>query len=331
MSIVNISAYKFISLDELPTLRERLLEQCAARALKGTILLAPEGINLFLAGDRAPIDSFLAYLHEDPRFADITPKESLSDTVPFGRLRVRLKREIITMRLPIIRPEGGRAPAVDAPTLQRWLAQGRDDGGREVVMLDTRNDYETALGKFADAVDYQLASFTGFPAAIAADHARYEGKTIVSYCTGGIRCEKAALHMRDLGLPHVYQLEGGILEYLEHTDGAHWRGDCFVFDERVAIDKQLLPSPPRPAGVRGEAPWMVPALRSAASGFPRDKADSRPALPPLPCEEATEASGRPRAEAAPEHASIDFPASTRPSPQSSPPNEIKPGEEQANA
>jgi UPF0176 protein len=248
MSIVNISAYKFISLDELPALRERLLERCEALALKGTILLAPEGINLFLAGNRAAIDGFMATLREDVRFADIEPKESVSDDVPFARMRVRLKREIITMRLPTIRPEGGRAPAVDASTLQRWLDQGRDDDGREVVLLDTRNDYETAVGKFPQAIEYRMASFTEFPAAIAADRARYEGKTVVSYCTGGIRCEKAALHMRDLGMPHVYQLEGGILKYLEQTDGAHWRGDCFVFDGRGAIDKQLLPSAPLPAG-----------------------------------------------------------------------------------
>jgi UPF0176 protein len=242
MSIVNISAYKFISLDDLPALRERLLARCEALALKGTILLAPEGINLFLAGSRGQIDGFMATLHDDPRFADVAPKESLSDSVPFGRLRVRLKREIITMRLSTIRPEGGRAPAVDAPTLQRWLDQGHDDDGREVVLLDTRNDYETDLGKFPQAIDYRLASFTGFPAAIAADRARYRDKTIVSYCTGGIRCEKAALHMQDLGMEHVYQLDGGILKYLEQTDGAHWQGDCFVFDGRGAVDKRLLPA-----------------------------------------------------------------------------------------
>jgi len=242
MSIVNISAYKFISLDDLPALRERLRARCEALALKGTILLAPEGINLFLAGSRAQIDGFMATLHDDPRFADVVPKESLSDAVPFGRLRVRLKREIITMRLPAIRPEGGRAPAVDAPTLQRWLDQGHDDDGREVLLLDTRNAYETAAGKFAQAVDYRLASFTAFPAAIAADRTRYAGKTVVSYCTGGIRCEKAALHMQGLGMQHVYQLDGGILKYLEQTDGAHWQGDCFVFDGRGAVDKRLRPA-----------------------------------------------------------------------------------------
>ena len=193
-------------------------------------------------------------------------KESLSDSVPFGRLRVRLKREIISMRQPTIQPEGGRAPAVDAPTLQRWLSSGHDDDGRDVVLLDTRNDYEIALGRFSGAVDYALANFTAFPAAIAADRERYAGKTVVSYCTGGIRCEKAALHMQELGIERVHQLEGGILKYLELTDGAHWQGGCFVFDDRGTVDKQLLPLPPLP---RGE--------RVGVRGHASDEADSQPA------------------------------------------------------
>ena len=243
MSIVNLSAYRFVSLDDLPALRERMLARCAALALKGTLLLAPEGINLFLAGPREAVDAFMHWLREDPRFAGLEAKASPSDEVPFGRMRVRLKKEIITMRQPVIQPAAGRAPAVDAATLQRWLDQGHDDDGREVVLLDTRNDYETDAGKFPQAVDYRLASFTGFPAAIAADRARYAGKTVVSYCTGGIRCEKAALHMQGLGMQHVYQLDGGILKYLEQTGGAHWQGDCFVFDGRGAVDKRLLPAP----------------------------------------------------------------------------------------
>jgi UPF0176 protein len=248
MTIVNISAYRFVNLDDLPPLRERIAARCSALELKGTVLLAPEGINLFLAGSRASIDACMAWLREDRRFADLQPKESLSDTPPFRRMRVRLKREIITMRMPTIRPQANRAPAVDATTLRRWLDRGHDDEGRELVLLDTRNDYEIAVGAFDHAVDYHLASFTGFPAAIAADRARYEGKTVVSYCTGGIRCEKAALHMQDIGMRHVFQLEGGILKYLEDTDGAHWRGDCFVFDERGAVDGALLPAPLAAAG-----------------------------------------------------------------------------------
>ncbi|MGN6327796.1 MAG: sulfurtransferase [Rhodanobacter sp.] len=293
MSIVNIAAYKFVSLDDLPGLRERLRERCESAALKGTILLAPEGINLFLAGDREGIDTFLAHLRADLRFADMAVKESLSDSVPFGRLRVRLKREIISMRQPTIQPEGGRAPAVDAPTLQRWLASGRDDAGRDVVLLDTRNDYEIARGRFTGAVDYGLANFTAFPAAIAADRARYTGKTVVSYCTGGIRCEKAALHMQALGMDHVYQLDGGILKYLEETDGTHWQGDCFVFDGRGAVDKRLRPT-----------------LPPEASG---DDAESKPELLPLPHGERAGERGGAGDEADSQCTSLDFPASTRPS------------------
>ncbi|WP_074548527.1 sulfurtransferase [Dyella sp. AtDHG13] len=271
MSIINLSAYRFVSLDDLPALRERILERCEALALKGTILLAPEGINLFLAGPREPIDAFMDWLRTDARFAGLEPKESISDTVPFGRMRVRLKKEIITMRMPTIRPEGGRAPSVAPVTLQRWLAQGHDDDGREVVLLDTRNDYETDVGLFENAVDYRIASFTEFPAALAADRARFENKTVVSYCTGGIRCEKATLHMQDIGIEHVYQLEGGILKYFEETDGAHWNGGCFVFDGRGAVDKELAPAALLPlpagerAGVRGQSSEQLARKDASAS------------------------------------------------------------------
>lgn len=241
MSVLNIAAYRFVSLDDLPTLRERVRAEAEALALKGTVLLAPEGINLFLAGADSAIETFLAWLHADPRFAGLETRASRSERVPFGRLRVRLKREIITLRAPTLRPEAGRAPAVDAPTLRRWLDQGHDDAGREVVMLDTRNDYETAVGAFDGAVDYRIDRFTAFPAAVAADRARFAGKTVVPYCTGGIRCEKAALHMQALGIEHVRQLEGGILKYLETSGGAHWHGGCFVFDARGAVDADLQP------------------------------------------------------------------------------------------
>lgn len=242
MSILNISAYRFVSLDDLPALRERMLAQCDALALKGTILLAPEGINLFLAGPREAIDGFMDWLRSDSRFADMQAKESFSDDAPFKRMRVRLKKEIITLRHPTIRPEGGRAPAVDAATLKRWLDQGHDDDGRAVVLLDTRNAYETDIGMFPQAIDYRIASFTELPAVLAADRERYADKTVVSYCTGGIRCEKAVLHMQDIGMDHVFQLEGGILKYFEEVGGAHWQGDCFVFDERGAVDKTLSPA-----------------------------------------------------------------------------------------
>jgi len=250
MSTVNLAAYRFVDLDDLPALRDRIRQRCEALALKGTVLLAPEGINLFLAGPRDAAFAFMDWLRRDPRFAGLEAKASPSAEAPFGRLRVRLKREIITLRQHAIRPADGRAPAVAPATLQRWLDRGRDDDGREVVLLDTRNDYETDVGKFRDAVDYRLARFTDFPAAVAADRARYAGKTVVSYCTGGIRCEKAALHMRELGIERVYQLDGGILKYFEDSGGAHWQGACFVFDARGAVGPDLhpLPSPEKRTG-----------------------------------------------------------------------------------
>jgi UPF0176 protein len=159
---------------------------------------------------------------------------------PFQRLRVRLKREIIRMNQPAIRPAAGRAPAVDAHTLARWLRQGRCDAGRELVMLDTRNGFEVDHGAFDGAVDWRLTKFSEFPAALATHRPALEGKTIVSYCTGGIRCEKAAIWMREQGLPHTLQLDGGILKYFELEPGApHFHGRCFVFDEREALDAGL--------------------------------------------------------------------------------------------
>ncbi|WP_165720320.1 sulfurtransferase [Bordetella trematum] len=241
MSIVNIAAYKFVGLPDADDLREPLLTRAQALALKGTILLAPEGINLFLAGPAEAIAAFLAQLREDARFADLEVKFSQSETVPFGRMRVRRKREIIRMDHPTIRPEAGRAPSVAATTLAHWLAQGHDDAGREVVMLDTRNAFEVDVGTFRNAIDWRIERFTQFPEAVQAHRAELEGKTVVSFCTGGIRCEKAAIYMEDIGIEHVYQLEGGILKYFEETGGPGYDGACFVFDERVALDPQLKP------------------------------------------------------------------------------------------
>ncbi|VVE72116.1 rhodanese superfamily protein [Pandoraea captiosa] len=245
MSIVNIAAYKFVTLDDIATLRPALLERCQALDLKGTILLAPEGINLFLAGSREAIDGFLRHLRADVRFADLEVKESLSDDQPFRRMLVRQKKEIITMKMPVIKPADGRAPGVDPATLKRWLDAGQDDEGRPVVMLDTRNDFEVDVGTFDNAIDYRLTKFSEFPDVIAAHRADFEGKTIVSFCTGGIRCEKAAIYMRDIGLEHTYQLDGGILKYFEDVGGAHYQGDCFVFDYRTALTPELAPSATR--------------------------------------------------------------------------------------
>lgn len=237
--IVNISTYKFITLDDIAELRPRFLQKCLDLELKGTILLAPEGINMFLAGSREAMDGFLSWFRTDPRFADIVPKESFSEHQPFRRMLVRLKKEIITMKHPLIKPELGRAPVVTANDLKRWLDQGHDDDGKPVVMVDTRNDFEVDVGTFENTIDYRIAKFSEFPDIIAKHKDELNDKTIVTFCTGGIRCEKAAIYMKDVGYERVYQLEGGILKYFEEVGGDHYKGDCFVFDHRTALNPKL--------------------------------------------------------------------------------------------
>ena len=197
---------------------------------------------MFLAGSSEAIDGFFEWLHQDSRFADVRWKESYSEKQPFNRMLVRLKREIITMKHPLIKPELGRAPVVTAPVLKRWLDQGHDDHGREVVLLDTRNSFEVRHGSFRGAVDFGIGKFSDFPQAFR-DHAEaLKEKTIVSFCTGGIRCEKAAIYMQQLGHANALQLEGGILNYFEKTDARHYVGDCFVFDDRELLNPQLAVS-----------------------------------------------------------------------------------------
>lgn len=239
--VLNISSYKFVPINDLLDLRERLLDKTKSLYLKGTILIAEEGINLFLAGTSDQIHGFVSWLQKDSRFADLAPKESWSDHQPFRKMLVKVKKEIIRMNHPTIRPHAGRAPAVTAATLNKWLDQGHDDEGRPVVTLDTRNAFEVDLGTFKNTIDYRIQKFTDFPAAIAAHKDELKDKTIVSFCTGGIRCEKAAIYMREIGFEHTYQLEGGILKYFEETDARHYDGSCFVFDERLALDPSLLP------------------------------------------------------------------------------------------
>lgn len=239
-SVLNISAYLFTRIDDLHALREALRTRAVDAGLKGTVILAEEGINLFLAGAPESVRGFVADLCADDKFAGLTTKESWSSAQPFRKLLVKVKREIIRMDRPAIRPSGGRAPAVAPETLRRWLDQGRDDDGREVVLLDTRNAFEVDYGSFRDAVDWRIERFTQFPDAAAAAAPDLAGKTVVSYCTGGIRCEKATIHLRELGVA-AYQLDGGILGYFEEVGGAHWDGECFVFDDREALTPDLQP------------------------------------------------------------------------------------------
>ncbi len=236
---VNIAAYKFVSIDDTAEKRPECLAFCQKHNLRGTVILSPEGINLFLAGLRVDIDAFLSWLRSDARFADLIVKESHSEKQPFTRMLVKVKAEIITMKHPLIKPELGRAPFVEPRELKRWLDQGHDDEGRPVVMVDTRNGFEVDVGTFDNTVDYRINKFTEFPQVIEDHRADFAGKTVVTFCTGGIRCEKAAIHMQNIGYDHVYQLEGGILKYFEDVGGAHYTGDCFVFDYRTALSPEL--------------------------------------------------------------------------------------------
>ncbi len=242
-NVLNISAYKFVPLPDAQALRETLLSRAQTLQLKGTILLAEEGINLFLAGPATDVHEFVAQLHADARFTDIAPKESWSKTQPFKKMLVKVKGEIIRMNHPTIQPAKGRAPSVAPATVKRWLDQGHDDTGRPVVTLDTRNDFEVDAGTFNGAIDWRITKFTEFPQALLDHKADLQDKTVVSFCTGGIRCEKAAILMREVGLEHVYQIEGGILKYFEETDGSHYTGSCFVFDERRAVAADLSAHP----------------------------------------------------------------------------------------
>ncbi|MBL0719871.1 sulfurtransferase [Piscinibacter sp. Jin2] len=251
-AVLNLAAYRFVPLDGLPALQAAIRAAAEAAGLRGTVLLAPEGINLFLAGPEAAALGLLAQLGRiDTRLADLPAKQSWSEALPFARLKVKIKREIIRMDRPAVQPAAGRAPAVDAAALARWLDAGCDDAGRPLRLLDTRNAWEVDAGRFAGAIDWRLDKFSAFPEALAAAADTLRDATVVSYCTGGIRCEKAALLGAELGLPRLLQLEGGILQYLETVGGRHWIGDCVVFDERGALDPALRPAkpaPPQPAG-----------------------------------------------------------------------------------
>ena len=233
MEIVNLAFYKFVELDGLAELRADYKEFCLAQQLKGTILFAREGINTIIAGTRGAIDALRAKLDADPRFADLPYKESLSDHQPFTRMLVKIKKEIVAFGIEV-NPAAHRAPSVTPKQLKQWLDEGRD-----IVLLDTRNDYECLTGKFRGAQELDIRTFRTFPEKVKELLPRWKDKTIVSYCTGGIRCEKAAPYMRQVGFEDVYQLDGGILKYFEEVGGAHYDGECFVFDYRIGVNPGL--------------------------------------------------------------------------------------------
>jgi UPF0176 protein len=234
----NISAYRFAELRDLKALREHLLAFCKGRRLKGTILLSTEGINLFIAGEPERVDELVAEIRRVPGLETLQPKHSPSDHQPFSRMLVRIKKEIIAFGVEGIEPAKYTSPRVDAVTLKQWL-----DEDRQVVLYDTRNDYEVKLGTFRGAIPAGVGQFREFPEAVAALPAEMKERTIVTFCTGGIRCEKAAPFMERAGFKNVFQLEGGILKYFEEVGGAHYDGECFVFDQRVGVDPALRETP----------------------------------------------------------------------------------------
>ncbi len=218
----------------LSELREQLRSVCRAGDLKGTIMLSPEGINLFVAGTRVNIDMLLGTLRAVAGLENITPKESRSETQPFRRMLVKIKKEIIAFGVHGIDPATRTSKKISAKMLKQWL-----DEGRPLILLDTRNDYEIRMGTFRGAVPAGISHFRHFPGAVEKLPANLKHQPVVMFCTGGIRCEKAGPYMEREGFQNIFQLDGGILKYFQECGGAHYEGECFVFDRRVCVDSAL--------------------------------------------------------------------------------------------
>ena len=233
-SVVNIAGYKFEPLDNAIDLIPIYQQKCDELLLKGTMLISKNGINFSVAGTQQASDSFIDFIEKDNRFLNIPLKVTYSETQPFRRMKVRLKKEIISLGRKDINPREMTGEKISPEALKNLL-----DTKEEVLVLDTRNEYETRVGKFENAIDLNLDTFRDFPKAIESLPEEYKDKQIVMYCTGGIRCEKASAVMMKAGFADVKQLEGGVLDYFKETGGAYWEGDCFVFDERVALDTEL--------------------------------------------------------------------------------------------
>jgi UPF0176 protein len=227
--------YKFVRINDVATVRVQLLDVCKAQHVKGTLLVATEGLNGTIAGKRSQIDHVLSALRALPNCAGLEHKESFAVTMPFKRLKVRLKREIVTMGVPDIDPVHCVGTYVEP---QLWNALISDP---DVVVIDTRNDFEIGHGTFMNAINPHTASFGQFPSWFDNQAGQFAGKKIAMFCTGGIRCEKATAYAKSKGFDDVYHLKGGILKYLETMpqETSLWQGDCFVFDERVALGHGL--------------------------------------------------------------------------------------------
>ena len=231
---LNIAGYKFITIPDRNNLREPFKHKCDSLELKGTILLSHEGINIFVAGLESNIITFRNWVIEDERFNDISFKESTSESQPFNRMNVRLKNEIISVGLPNF----DRIDSEDGRIFPNELHQ-RLSNNEDIVLLDTRNTYETRLGSFHNSIELGIKTFRAFPEAVSNMDDSFKDKQIVMFCTGGVRCEKASVIMRDAGFTNIRQLEGGILGYFQEVGGDHWDGECFVFDKRVALKPDL--------------------------------------------------------------------------------------------
>jgi len=233
-SIMNIAGYRFVDLDDRDELQAMLRSLCLDLGLKGTVLLAPEGINFFLAGNQTSIEQFTQVLDKDVRFAEIPLKVSYTEYQPFNRMNVRKKNEIISVGLDHIRPADFTGEELEPRDFKAML-----DAGEPVHVLDTRNDYELRVGTFENAIDLDIRTFRAFPEAIQRLPESMKDEPVVMFCTGGIRCEKASAIMMEAGFTNVKQLKGGVLGYFEQVGGDHWNGDCFVFDQRVAVNPSL--------------------------------------------------------------------------------------------
>jgi len=234
LEFLNVAGYKFEPLENLDSLIPEFQNKCDELGLKGSVYLSPNGINFSIAGTEENIDTYIQFMEEDSRFRDVPLKKTFSETQPFRRMKVRLKKEIISLGRDDINPRELTGDYISPRELFEMYETKED-----VIVLDTRNEYETRVGLFENAVDLQLDTFRDFPSAIETLPEEYKDKQIVMYCTGGIRCEKASAVMMKAGFSDVKQLEGGVLDYFKETGGAYWNGDCFVFDERVALDKEL--------------------------------------------------------------------------------------------
>ena len=231
--------YHFTRFEAPDTMRVALENLCRENGLRGTILLAREGINGTVAGDRPAIDTLLEHIRALPGCDGLEVKESYAHKMPFRRMRVRLKREIVTKGQPDVDPTRSVGRYVDAANWNELIA------AQDVAVIDTRNSYEVAIGSFAGAENPQTDSFRDFPAWWSANRDRFEGKRIAMFCTGGIRCEKSTNYLLGQGVEEVFHLKGGILKYLEEVpaENSSWKGECFVFDERVSVGHGLRPGP----------------------------------------------------------------------------------------